>query len=274
MRSQRRIDPVKRPEEIEALRRAAAVVSGVHAELRGMVIPGATSAELDKRAEEYIGDHGGEPAFKGYVMSDETDPYPSTLCTSLNEVVVHGFPNDRPLEEGDILSVDVGVRLGGYHGDCAATYGVGEIAAEDDRLLRSTIESLYAGLAQASAGKWVFDIAREVQRVAEAAGFGVVRELVGHGIGASLHEDPAIPNFVPNPFARHRYQNRKLVAGMVVCIEPMINSGGHRVETGDDEWTVTTIDGGRSAHFEHMVHVTEDGPEILTTHIEEPVASS
>ena len=239
-----------------------------------MVVPGATSADLDRRAEEFIRDHGGEPAFKGYMMSDETDPYPATLCTSLNEVVVHGFPNDRPLESGDILSVDVGVRLDGYHGDCAATYGVGEISADDQRLLDTTVASLHAGLEQACDGKWVYDIAREVQRVAEAEGFGVVRDLVGHGIGASLHEDPAIPNFVPNPFVRHRYQNSKLVTGMVICIEPMINSGGHRVVTGDDEWTVTTVDGGRSAHFEHMVHVTGEGPEVLTTHIPRPVVES
>ncbi len=273
MRSSRRVDPVKRPEEIEALRKAASVVSGVHAELRGMVVPGATTAELDRVAEEYIRDLGGEPAFKGYVMSDETDPYPSTLCTSLNEVVVHGFPSEEPLLEGGILSVDVGVCLDGYFGDCASTYGVGEISEEDRHLLEITIESLYAGIDQAEAGNWIFDIARGVQTVAEGEKFGVVRDLVGHGIGKSLHEDPAVPNFVPNPFARHRYQNRKLVDGMVICIEPMVNAGSHRVVTGEDEWTVTTVDGGRSAHFEHMVHITEEGPEILTTHISRPVAA-
>ena len=271
MRSSRRVDPVKRPEEIEALRKAASVVSGVHAELRGMVVPGATTAELDRVAEEFIRDHGGEPAFKGYVMSDETDPYPSTLCTSLNEVVVHGFPSEKPLVEGEILSVDVGVRLEGYHGDCASTYGVGEISEDDQRLLDVTVEALYAGADQAVGGNWVFDIARSVQSIAERENFGVVRDLVGHGIGRSLHEDPAIPNFVPNPFARHRYQNRKLVSGMVICIEPMVNAGTHRVVTGEDEWTVTTVDGERSAHFEHMVHITDEGPEILTTHISRPV---
>lgn len=272
MRSSRRVNPVKTSEEVEALRRAAAIVSGVHSELAPLVVPGATTAEFDRIAEEYIRDHGAEPAFKGYIMSDETSPYPATLCTSVNDVVVHGFPSNEPLRAGDVVSVDVGVRFEGFHGDCAATYGVGEITAEDRRLLEVTIESLYAGIDAAVAGNWVFDIARAVQMRAEAAGFGVVRDLVGHGIGRSLHEDPAIPNFVPNPFARHRYQNRKLEEGMVICIEPMITGGSYRVATDEDEWTVRTADRSRAAHFEHMVHIRSGEAEILTGHIERPVA--
>lgn len=271
MRSQRRVEPVKTAEEIDGLRRAAALVTGVHRELAPRVEPGCTTAELDRIAEEFIRDHGGEPAFKGYVMSDESSPYPATLCTSLNDIVVHGFPNEVPLSPADLLAVDVGVRLDGFHGDCAATYGVGEISDEDRRLLEVTIASLYGGIDAATAGNWVFDIARGVQSVAEGAGCGVVRDLVGHGIGRSLHEDPAIPNFVPNPFARHRYQNRKLEAGMVICIEPMITGGGYRVLTEEDDWTVRTVDRSRSAHFEHMVLVREGEAEILTDHIVRPV---
>lgn len=273
MRSSRRVNPVKTAEEVEALRRAAEIVSGVHRELAPLVVPGGTTAELDRIAEEYIRDHEAEPAFKGYIMSDETIPYPATLCTSANDVVVHGFPSDEPLNAGDVLSVDVGVRFEGFHGDCAATYGVGEITPGDQRLLDVTIQALYAGIEAAVAGNWVFDIARAVQQTAETAGFGVVRDLVGHGIGRSLHEDPAIPNFVPNPFARHRYQNRKLEEGMVICIEPMITGGNYRVGTDEDEWTVRTVDRSHAAHFEHMVHIRSGEAEILTGHILRPVVT-
>jgi methionyl aminopeptidase len=264
---------VKSDEEVDALRRAAEIVSGVHGELAPLVLPGGTTKELDRVAEEYIRDCGAEPAFKGYIMSDETSPYPATLCTSANDVVVHGFPSEVRLNEGDILSVDVGVKFEGFYGDCAATYGVGEITADDRRLLEVTIRALYAGIEAAEEGNWVFDIARAVQEAAESAGFGVVRDLVGHGIGRSLHEDPAVPNFVPNPFARHRYQNRKLEEGMVICIEPMITGGSYRVETDKDEWTVRTVDRSRAAHFEHMVHVGRGEAEILTEHIVRPVTT-
>lgn len=268
-RSKREVDPVKSPEEIEGLRRAATVVTEVHRSLRTEIVPGVTTARLDRMAEEIIRDSGGVPAFKGYVMSDE-DPYPATLCTSIDEVVVHGFPDDTPIEEGRILSVDVGVELDGFFGDCASTYGIGEIDEESRRLLEITAASLYDGIEATRQDGWVFDIARAVQQRAEGAGFGVVRDLVGHGIGRSLHEEPAVPNFLPGPFVRHRYANVKLRSGMVICIEPMINAGTHRVVTSDDGWQILSADGSRSAHFEHMVVVTPEGPEILTDHIERP----
>ncbi len=268
-RSERRVDPVKSAEEIAGIRQAAAVVTGIHRALAELIVPGETTARLDKVAEEFIGDAGGVPAFKGYVMSDE-EPFPSTLCTSINDVVVHGFPDERPIEEGDILSVDVGVELDGFFGDCARTYAVGPIDEQRAKLLEVTNASLYDGIAAIEPGGWVFDIARAVQKRAEAAGYGVVRDLVGHGIGRSLHEDPAVPNFVPNPFQRHRYANLRLQAGMVICIEPMVNAGGHRVVTKEDGWRIFSADGSDSAHFEHMVLVTESGVEILTDHLEAP----
>ena len=272
-RSSRRIDPVKRPDEIEALRVAAGIVSGVHEMLKERIVPGVVTSELDNWAEEYIHDHGASPAFKGYVMgSDEENPYPATLCISLNDVVVHGIPDETILQEGDIVAVDVGVLKDGYHGDCAYTYAVGEIDQTKQGLLETTVEALYCGIEQAIAGNWIYDVAKAIQKRVESDGYGVVRELVGHGIGRSLHEDPAVPNFVPNPFVRHRYRNQKLVDGMVICIEPMVNAGSYKVDTEDDGWTVRTHDRLPSAHFEHMVVVREGEAEILTTHISDPVA--
>lgn len=273
-RSPRRATTVKRPDEIDALRRAADVVSGVHAILRDRILPGTTTASLDAMAEEYIRDHGGSPAFKGYIMGDDTPPYPSTLCMSLNDIVVHGFPSDRPLEQGDIISVDVGVKLDDYYGDCACTYAVGTIDEEKEKLLRVTRDALMRGVEQAGTGKWIYDIAGAVQRHVESEGFSVVRELVGHGIGRDLHEDPAVPNFVPNPFSRHRFRNQRLEEGMVICIEPMVNAGVYRVTTDEDGWTVRTGDAKPSAHFEHMVVVREGKAEVLTSHILEHLGES
>ena len=271
-RSSQRVNPVKRPDEIEALRVAAEVVSGVHKMLRERIVPGVVTSELDNWAEEYIRDQGATSAFKGYVMGDDEDnPYPATLCISINDIVVHGIPGDTLLKEGDIVAVDVGVVKDGYHGDCAFTYGVGEIDESKQRLLETTVEALYLGIEQAVAGNWVYDIAGAIQKEVERKGYGVVRELVGHGIGRSLHEDPAVPNFVPHPFVRHRFQNQKLVGAMVICIEPMVNAGTYKVDTEDDGWTVRTHDGLPSAHFEHMVVVREGEAEILTNHIPEPV---
>ena len=272
-RSARRSNPVKQPQEIEALRVSADIVSGVHALLRDKIVPSVTTLELDNLAEEFVRDQGAEPSFKGYVVSDDDLPYPSTLCISVNDVVVHGFPSETRLEEGDIVTVDVGAVKEGFHGDCACTYAVGEIDEEKQRLLDVTVESLYLGIEQAVAGNWVYDVARAIQKHVERNGYGVVRELVGHGIGRSLHEDPAVPNFVPNPFARHRFRNQKLAEGMVICIEPMVNTGTYRVVTEEDGWTVRTEDRLPSAHFEHMVVVREEESEILTTHIEHPTSA-
>ena len=269
--SARRMKSEKGPEEINALRVAAGIVSGVHEMLRERVVPGVTTAELDNLAEEFIRDHGATPAFKGYVMGDGVEnPYPSTLCISVNDVVVHGFPSKDELQEGDIVAIDVGVIKERYHGDCAFTYAVGEITQEKQRLLDATVEALNLGIEQAVVGNWIYDIARGIQKHVEQSGFSVVRELVGHGIGQSLHEDPAIPNFVPNPFARHRFPNLKLSEGMVICIEPMVNAGTFKVSTDEDGWTVRTVDGLPSAHFEHMVVVREGEAEILTTHTPHP----
>jgi methionyl aminopeptidase len=241
---------------------ASRIVAGVLVMLEPYTVAGATTRQLDKLAEDYIRSFDAEPAFKGYEVHGLI--YPATLCTSINDAVVHGLPDDRPLEEGDIVSLDVGVKKNGYYGDSAITYSIGDPGELGRRLMQVTKEALWFGIEQAVAGNRVFDISRAVQRHVEANGFSVVRELVGHGIGKSLHEDPAIPNFVPSPFQRHQFRNTQLVDGMVICIEPMVNAGTYRVVTRADGWTVATQDGKPSAHYEHTVVVREGEPEILT----------
>jgi len=217
------------------------------------VRPGITTEELDQIAETVIREDGGIPAFKGY------HGFPKTLCTSINSQVVHGIPSRAiTLVEGDILSVDVGAIVDGYYGDNARTFGVGAISAEAQRLLDVTEASLEAGIAQCLIGKHLFDIGHAVQTVAEAAGFGVVREYVGHGIGRNMHEDPNVPNY------GIAGKGPRLEEGMVFAIEPMINLGAKEVESLPDGWTVVTQDGSLSAHFEHSVAVTKSGPLILT----------
>lgn len=258
---------IKTEEEIASIRRASEILSGALTMLREHVVPGVTTVELDRLAEEYIRDNGGEPAFKGYAprfAPGGVEPYPWTLCTSRNEEVVHGLPNEVPLVEGDLISLDAGVRWNGWNSDSAVTYGVGAITPERAQLLQVTEEALALGVEQAVAGNRVFDIARAVQRHVQAAGFGVVRELTGHGIGQSIHEDPDIPNFVPSPFQRHQFRNALLVSGMTICIEPMVCAGNYRVETAEDGWTVRTADGSPAAHFEHTVVIREGAPEVLT----------
>jgi len=217
------------------------------------VAAGVSTAELDELAEAAIRDSGAVPAFKGY------HGFPATLCTSLNQQVVHGIPStDVVLREGDILSVDVGAVFEGYYGDNAATFAVGRVSEQARLLLDTTAASLEAGIAQCFPGNRLFDIGAAVQGVAEAQGFGVVREYVGHGIGRSMHEDPNVPNYgVANTGPR-------LEVGMVLAIEPMINAGGHQVDALPDGWTVVTRDSSLSAHFEHTVAVTQDGPLVLT----------
>lgn len=247
---------IKSAREIETMAAAGRIVAQTLALVGNHLRPDITTEELDRLAEDFIRSHpGAVPSFKGLY------DFPATLCTSINQEVVHGIPSrKRVLHDGDILSVDVGVRLEGLHADSAATFPVGDIKPEAARLLEVTQEALAAGVAQARAGNHVGDIGYAVQKVAEGAGYAVVRELVGHGIGAAFHEEPQVPNYgKPKRGAR-------LVAGMTVAIEPMINMGGAAIRTLDDKWTVVTQDGSLSAHFEHTVAIGENGDpaRILT----------
>lgn len=238
--------------EIEKLRRVNQLVARILAELRGLVVPGATTRDVDAAAESLVRAAGAEPAFKGY------HGYPATVCASVNEQVVHGIPSTRELVEGDILSLDMGAKLDGYFGDCAVTIPVGEVSAAARRLLAVTEEALFQGIGAVKAGARVSDIGAAVQRHVEAQGFSVVREFVGHGIGTALHEEPQIANYGPGG------RGPRLSAGMVLAIEPMVNIGGPAVQVLDDHWTAVTRDGALSAHFEHTVVVTDEGREILT----------
>ena len=246
---------LKSPREIDTMAAAGRIVAATLAQVAAHVRPGVSTAELDHLAEAFIRSHpGAKPSFKGLY------DFPATLCTSINQEIVHGIPSHkRVLHDGDIVSVDVGAWLEGLHADSAATFPVGDIRPEAARLLEVTQEALAAGVAQARAGNHVGDIGHAVQKVAEGAGYSVVRELVGHGIGASFHEEPQVPNYgKPKRGAR-------LVPGMTIAIEPMINVGGPSIRTLDDKWTVVTQDGSLSAHFEHTVAVTDNGPRILTS---------
>jgi methionyl aminopeptidase len=217
-------------------------------------VPGATTLELDRFAETYLRERGAQPAFKGY------RDYPFTLCASINEAVVHGFPSTRPLQEGDILSLDMGAVVDGYYGDAAVTLPIGRISAEAERLLRVTRECLDRAVRAAQPGGRLAEISRAVQEHAEGNGFSVVRVFVGHGIGKALHEAPQIPNFMEAGQGR----GPVLKPGMVLAIEPMINAGGPDVRVLEDRWTAVTTDGSLSAHFEYTIAITEQGPEILT----------
>ena len=245
---------LKSSKEIEIMARAGAIVAATLELVRRQVHPGVATEELDTAAERFIRSHrGATPSFKGLYG------FPKSLCISINEEIVHGIPSPkRILREGSIVSVDVGVYLEGFHADAATTIAVGEIAPEAARLLAVTQEALAAGIAQARVGNYIGDIGHAVQSVAEAAGFGVVRELVGHGVGQRMHEDPQVPN--------HGQPRRgvRLLAGMTLAIEPMITLGDYATRMLEDKWTVATADGSLSAHFEHTVALTKDGPRILT----------
>ncbi len=247
---------LKSNREIILLREAAVLVSRTLAVVACRVVPGVTTHELDRVAEEFIRDNGASPVFKGYKVGSVV--FPATLCTSVNDAVVHGIPNDKPLEDGDLLSVDCGVVLNGYVGDSAYTFAVGEISEENRHLCTTTYEALEAGVAQAIAGNRTGDIGFAVQTLCESQGYGVVKDLVGHGVGRNLHEDPQIPNF------GRRGTGRKLKAGLAICIEPMINRGGAAVRTEPDGWTIKTADSLPSAHYEKTVVVRQDRPEVLT----------
>jgi methionyl aminopeptidase len=249
---------LKSQREIEYMRASADLVGRTLGEVAKRIQPGVTTLALDQVAEEFIRDHGATPAFKGYAFGSLT-PFPGTLCISVNDVVVHGFPSSRVLEEGDLVSVDCGAQLDGFFGDYAYTFAVGEVSDELIALCRTTHESLHKGIDKAVHGNRVGDIAYAVQSHCEAEGYGVVRDLVGHGIGRKLHEDPQVPNF------GRRGTGRKLKAGTTICIEPMINRGTYKVTTDADGWAIRTADGEASAHYEHMVVVQRGEPEILST---------
>ncbi|MDX1546988.1 MAG: type I methionyl aminopeptidase [Rhodothermales bacterium] len=249
---------LKSQREIDLMKASAELVGRTLAEVAKRIAPGVSTAELDRVAEAYILKHGAEPAFKGYRVGRNV--FPATLCVSLNDVVVHGIPSDEMiLQEGDLISVDCGARLDGYYGDYAYTFAVGAISEEKAALCRVTYEALWAGIGQAVHGRRVGDVSHAVQDYCERRGYGVVRDLVGHGIGRKLHEDPQVPNY------GQRGRGKKLKEGMTFCIEPMINVGTHEVETEPDGWTIRTADGAPSAHYEHMVVVRRGEPEVLST---------
>ena len=242
----------KSPAELERMRAANALVAEVLAELAAMVAPGVTTKDLDASAEKLVRAAGAEPAFKGY------RGYPSTLCASVNEQVVHGIPSTRSLGEGDIISLDMGVKLNGFFGDSAVTVPVGRVSEEAAKLLRVTRESLEKGIAQVKLGGRISDIGHAIQQHVELHGFSVVREFVGHGIGAALHEEPQIANY------GEPGRGPRLAEGMTLAIEPMVNLGRAGVKVLSDGWTAVTSDGSLSAHFEHTVAVTKTGPLVLT----------
>lgn len=243
----------KTDEEVELLRKSSLLVGKTLAEVAKKIQPGVTTLQLDAIAEECIRDNGGEPGFLNY------GGFPNTLCTSVNEQVVHGIPNDRPLEEGDVVSVDCGVKMNGFYGDSAYTFAVGELKPEVQALLDNTLECLNKGIEAAVAGNRMGDIGYAVQSHAENAGYGVVRELVGHGLGKELHEAPEVPNY------GRRGNGVKLREGLVLAIEPMITLGTRRIKQLNDGWTIVTADGQPSAHFEHDVVVRQGKAEVLST---------
>ena len=242
----------KSAREIELMAAAGAVVAGTLTLLEERLEPGASMAELDKLADEYIHDHGGVPTSKGY------KGFPAATCISPNDMIVHGIPGDYRAREGDIVSFDIGVTKDGMIADSAATFAVGEISSEAQRLLDVCAAALEAGIEAAQLDAVVGDISAAVQSLVEDAGFSVVRSLVGHGVGRAYHEDPQVPNFVLP------YRGPKLLEGMTLAIEPMITAGGPEVYVHDDEWSISTVDGSLAAHFEHTVAITADGPRVLT----------
>ncbi|WP_340065195.1 type I methionyl aminopeptidase [Ascidiimonas aurantiaca] len=243
----------KTPEEIELMRKSALVVSKTLGMLATELKPGVTTKQLDKLAEAFIRDQGAEPGFLGLYNC------PSTLLTSVNEAVVHGLPTDEPLKEGDIVSVDCGAFMNGFYGDHAYTFEIGEVAPETKKLLQVTKESLYVGIREFKAGNRVGDVGFAIQQYCEKEGYGVVRELVGHGLGKKMHEAPEMPNY------GKRGKGKKFIEGMVVAIEPMINMGTRRIHQLKDGWTIITADRKPSAHFEHNIAMVNGKPELLST---------
>jgi len=243
---------LKSDREIELMAKAGRLVAETHAFLKGLIRPGITTKELDEAAEEFIRSHGALPAFKGY------NGFPGSICASINEVVVHGIPGLNKLKDGDIISIDIGTIVDGYYGDGAKTYPVGKVSDEDLKLIEVTKQSFYEGLKYARVGNRLSDISHAIQKYVESNGFSVVRDFVGHGIGQRMHEEPQIPNFgLPG-------KGPRLKEGMVLAIEPMVNAGTYHVKVLSDNWTVVTVDGRKSAHYEHTIAITKDEPLILT----------
>jgi len=243
---------IKTKKDLEIMRQAGAIVADTLERLAGLVKPGITTASLDRFAESYLTERGAIAAFKGY------NGFPASVCVSVNEEVVHGIPGPRRLQEGDIVGIDLGAIVKGWYADSAITVPVGEINPEVRRLLRVAEESLYQGISQAKVGSRLGMVSNAIQRYVESAGYSVVRQYVGHGIGRKMHEDPPVPNY------GRPDRGPVLAAGMTIAIEPMVNAGGYEVLVRPDNWTVFTKDGSYSAHFEHTVAITENGPEILT----------
>ena len=243
---------MKSPREIEAMRKAGRLTAQARALAGSMVAPGVTTHEIDTAVRRFIESHGGKPSFLGYAG------FPGSACISVNEVVIHGIPGPRKLKEGDIVSVDVGAYIDGFHGDCAATYACGEISEEAKKLIQVTQQSFWEGIKMARSGCRVSDIGHAVQEYVEANGFSVVRDFVGHGVGAKLHEEPEVPNYgAPG-------HGPRLVKGMTLAIEPMVNVGTYDVRVLSNDWTVVTADGKLSAHYENTILITDGEPEILT----------
>ena len=243
---------IKTQEQIEKMRIAGGILIDLIDILEEMIKPGITTGELDKVAEDFIRSRGAVPSFLGY------GGFPNTLCTSVNEEIVHGIPGSRKLKNGDIISIDMGSYINGYHGDCARTYGVGEISEESQKLIDVTRQSFFEGIKFAKAGNHLYEISASVQDYAESFGFGVVRDYVGHGIGRNMHEDPSIPNY------RQVGRGPKLQKGMVIAVEPMITAGSYKCRVLKDGWTAVTRDGSNAAHYENTVLITDGEPELLT----------
>ena len=243
---------LKSPREIEAMRRAGRLTAQARALAGSMVHPGVTTHEIDRAVRRFIESHGAKPSFLGY------GGFPASTCISVNEVVIHGIPGSRKLEEGDIVSVDVGAFIGGFHGDCAATYPCGQISPEAERLIQVTQRSFWEGIANARPGCRVSDIGHAVQSYVESFGYSVVRDFVGHGVGTKMHEPPEVRNFGP---AGH---GPRLQPGMTIAVEPMVCAGDWHVKVLPDKWTTVSQDGSLTAHYENTILITEDGPEILT----------
>ena len=243
---------IKSDREIELMKKAGKIVGDTHNYLKKYIKPGITTKELDKLANDFIIKNGASPSFKGY------DGYPGSICTSINDEVVHGIPSNRKLKEGDIISIDIGACYKGYHGDSAWSYKVGDITASDASLLEHTEKALYEGIKQVRPGNRIGDISNAIEVYATKHNLGIVKELVGHGVGTTVHEDPEVPNY------GEKGKGPRLREGMVIAIEPMLTLGSPDIYVDSNDWTVITDDGSRSAHFEHTVAVTSDGVKILT----------
>ncbi len=249
---------IKSERELDIMRRAGHIVALAHQRIKGMIAPGISTKELNKAAEEIILSSGAVPSFKGVPNPYGGFDFPAAICASVNHEVIHGLPNNIPLKEGDIVSIDIGAVLDGFHGDAARTYEVGQVSPEAHKLVAVTRDSFYKGLEVVREGMRIRDISRAVQQYVEGNGYSIVRDFVGHGIGREMHEVPQIPNFVT------RERGPRLQKGMTIAIEPMVNQGNWQVEVLNNNWTVVTIDGKLSAHYENTVAVTGNEPEILT----------